>query len=53
MSVSASAAMPATGRHQRRVKNYLLDAHFQLKYTGYLLGIAISCRSRSARFFGR
>jgi nitrogen fixation/metabolism regulation signal transduction histidine kinase len=41
MSVSASAAMPATGRHQRRVKNYLLDAHFQLKYTGYLLGIAI------------
>jgi nitrogen fixation/metabolism regulation signal transduction histidine kinase len=41
MSVSASAALPATGRHQRRVKNYLLDSHFQLKYTGYLVGIAI------------
>ncbi|HKQ71563.1 MAG TPA: HAMP domain-containing protein [Polyangiaceae bacterium] len=41
MSVTASAAMPNTGRHQRRMKNYLLDSHFQLKYTGYLLGIAI------------
>jgi nitrogen fixation/metabolism regulation signal transduction histidine kinase len=42
MSATASAAMPATGRHQRRMRNYLLDAHFQLKYTGYLLAIAVA-----------
>ncbi len=41
MSVSASAAMPGTSRHQRKVRNYLLDVHFQLKYTGYLVGTAI------------
>lgn len=27
--------------HQRRIKNYLLDRHFQLKYTGYLVAIAL------------
>ena len=32
---------PVTGRHQRRLRNYLLDSHFQLKYTGYLVGIAL------------
>lgn len=38
----ASSAPPATtGRHQRRLRNYLLDSHFQLKYTGYLVGIAL------------
>jgi hypothetical protein len=38
-----SVAAPApTGRHQRRAKNYLLDRHFQLKYTGYLVGIALA-----------
>lgn len=31
----------ATGRHQRSVKNYLLDPAFQLKYTGYLVAVAI------------
>jgi nitrogen fixation/metabolism regulation signal transduction histidine kinase len=42
MSASAQTApATATGRHQRSVKNYLLDTHFQLKYTGYLLGIAL------------
>ncbi|MBI5535054.1 MAG: HAMP domain-containing protein [Deltaproteobacteria bacterium] len=30
-----------TGRHQRRARNYLLDPHFQLKYTGVLVAIAI------------
>ncbi|MEZ4376637.1 MAG: HAMP domain-containing protein [Polyangiaceae bacterium] len=30
------------GRHQRSFKNYLLDPHFQLKYTGYLVLIAIA-----------
>lgn len=28
-------------RHKRRIRNYLLDSHFQLKYTSYLLGTAI------------
>jgi nitrogen fixation/metabolism regulation signal transduction histidine kinase len=41
MSVSASAAPAATGRHQRRLRNYLLDLRFQLKYTGYLVSIAV------------
>lgn len=42
MTTSAPAA-PAqkTGRHQRSIKNYLLDAPFQLKYTGYLVGVAL------------
>lgn len=38
---SLGSSFPSTGRHQRRLRNYLLDPHFQLKYTGYLLGIAI------------
>jgi hypothetical protein len=29
------------GRKHRRLKNFLLDSHFQLKYTSYLLAIAI------------
>ncbi len=39
----AEAAAPAgaNGRHQRHFKNYLLDRHFQLKYTGYLVAIAL------------
>jgi nitrogen fixation/metabolism regulation signal transduction histidine kinase len=41
MSVSPSFDPNATGRHQRRLRNYLLDSHFQLKYTGYLVGTAI------------
>ena len=28
-------------RYQRRLRNYLLDARFQLKYTGYLVATAI------------
>jgi hypothetical protein len=35
------SAGPPTGRHQRKLRNYLLDAHFQLKYAGYLVGIAL------------
>lgn len=30
-----------SGRHQRRLKNYLLDQHFQLKYAAYLAGVAL------------
>jgi hypothetical protein len=41
MSVSPSFDPNASGRHQRRLRNYLLDSHFQLKYTGYLVGTAI------------
>jgi len=41
MPEAASMSAPPTGRHQRRLKNYLLDAHFQLKYSSYLVGIAV------------
>jgi nitrogen fixation/metabolism regulation signal transduction histidine kinase len=37
----ASAPAAASGRHQRKLKNYLLDKQFQLKYTGYLVAIAL------------
>jgi methyl-accepting chemotaxis protein len=38
----AQAQQTAPGsRHQRRLRNYLLDRRFQLKYSGYLVGIAI------------
>lgn len=40
-SQAPAAAAPKTGRHQRSIKNYLLDAPFQLKYTGYLVGVAL------------
>lgn len=39
---TATASAAPTGRHQRSVKNYLLDSHFQLKYTSYLVGIALA-----------
>lgn len=41
MGQAATAPAGATGRHQRRLKNLLLDRHFQLKYTGYLVGVAL------------
>ena len=43
----ASTARPSpgsadtTGRHQRSAKNYLIDRQFQLKYTGFLVGISL------------
>jgi len=36
-----AAAAPRGGRHQRRLRNYLLDRHFQLKYAGYFVGISV------------
>src|SRR6478736_1986518 len=30
------------GRHQRKLRNFLLDPHFQLKYSGYLVLIALA-----------
>ncbi len=38
--MTSISAGPPTGRHQRRLRNYLLDARFQLKYAGYLVAIA-------------
>ncbi len=40
MNMQASSSIPASGRHQRKLRNLLLDKKFQLKYTGYLLAIA-------------
>jgi methyl-accepting chemotaxis protein len=41
----APSGAPMSGapshRGQRRIKNLLLDRHFQLKYSGYLVGIAL------------
>src|SRR5262245_50315509 len=39
--MSQATIAAATGRHHRSAKNYLLDKHFQLKYTGFLVGIAL------------
>jgi nitrogen fixation/metabolism regulation signal transduction histidine kinase len=41
MAEAASLSPGLGGRHQRRVKNYLLDTHFQLKYSAYLVLLAI------------
>lgn len=41
MGEAVTAPAAATGRHQRSWKNLLLDKHFQLKYTSYLVGIAL------------
>jgi methyl-accepting chemotaxis protein len=41
MAEASAARAPAGGRHQRHLKNYLLDKRFQLKYTGYLVAIAV------------
>jgi nitrogen fixation/metabolism regulation signal transduction histidine kinase len=41
MAEAATAPAAAGGRHQRRMRNYLLDKHFQLKYTSYLVVIAL------------
>lgn len=35
------SSMPNAGRKQRRLKNYLIDAPFQLKYTAYLVVVAL------------
>jgi nitrogen fixation/metabolism regulation signal transduction histidine kinase len=40
MTTSVTAS-PETLRHKRSVKNYLIDSRFQLKYTGFIVGVAI------------
>ncbi len=42
MAEATTATQTGGGRHQRRLKNYLLDPHFQFKYTGYLMLIAVT-----------
>lgn len=37
----ATSSRPAAGKHHRSAKNYLLDRRFQLKYAGFLMGIAV------------
>lgn len=39
-STTTSVSPSSTGRHQRKVRNLLLDKHFQLKYSAYLMAIA-------------
>ena len=43
-SSPGSSQAPTSGvpshRGQRRLRNFLLDSHFQLKYSGYLVGVA-------------
>jgi len=38
----AAEQTEARPRYKRSAKNYLLDKHFQLKYTGFLMGIAVA-----------
>jgi hypothetical protein len=38
----AATVSVTPGRHQRRLRNYLLDSHFQLKYSSYLVAIAVA-----------
>ena len=44
-SSPGNSQAPASGapshRGQRRLRNFLLDSHFQLKYSGYLVGVAV------------
>ncbi|MEO8796918.1 MAG: hypothetical protein ABI551_03460 [Polyangiaceae bacterium] len=44
MTTSAPTAppVPKTGKHQRSVKNYLIDSRFQLKYTGFIVGVTLA-----------
>jgi len=41
MGTAATTTSIPAGRGQRRLRNYLLDPHFQLKYSGYLAGVAL------------
>jgi nitrogen fixation/metabolism regulation signal transduction histidine kinase len=41
MTTSTATSPEHTGAHKRRVRNYLLDSHFQLKYAGFLVAVAI------------
>lgn len=40
--MSDAQSPAASGRHNRSAKNYLIDRNFQLKYTAFLVGIALA-----------
>jgi methyl-accepting chemotaxis protein len=40
-SAAMSSSPVPSKRHQRKMKNLLLDRHFQLKYSAYFVGIAL------------
>jgi nitrate/nitrite-specific signal transduction histidine kinase len=42
MTMSTSTSSGPTSAHKRLVRNYLLDSHFQLKYAGFLVAVAIA-----------
>ena len=41
MPTSVTPQSEQTGSYKRSARNYLLDSRFQLKYTGYLVGVAL------------
>jgi nitrogen fixation/metabolism regulation signal transduction histidine kinase len=41
-ATAASQASPPSGPYKRSVKNYLIDSRFQLKYTGFIVGVALA-----------
>jgi nitrogen fixation/metabolism regulation signal transduction histidine kinase len=41
MPTSLTPQSEQTGSYKRSARNYLLDSRFQLKYTGYLVGVAL------------
>lgn len=41
MGVNARSVRPPAGAAQRRLRNYLLDSRFQLKYTGMVVGVTL------------
>jgi nitrogen fixation/metabolism regulation signal transduction histidine kinase len=42
MDTTVPQPVRVSGRHQRHVRNYLIDPRFQLKYTGFLMGLAVA-----------
>lgn len=40
--MTPSAAAPAAPKFKRSARNYLLDSHFQLKYTSYIVGLTVA-----------
>ena len=42
MSTSAQASQGAPPKYKRSMRNYLLDARFQLKWTGFIIGVALA-----------
>ena len=41
MPTTAAKTVEQTGAHKRSMRNYLLDSRFQLKYTGYIVLVAV------------